>query len=325
MEPLISVIVTVYKVEEFLPLCLESIQGQTYRNLEILLIDDGSPDNCPAICDAYGAKDARIKVIHKKNKGVADTRNVGLDNARGKYLLFIDGDDSVDSRYVEYLYQMLTEKDVDIAACAWQDVRWKEVEQVQSSPLDPEKTIVWNKQEALQAMLYQVPIDCALWAKLYRRELFDGIRMPVGKQYEDMNASYRLFERVQCVSYNPYPGYRYLLRDNGIMRGDFSERKMDLIDFAEELKNTFPSRYPQLENAVWSRFFRANCHIYLQIPGGKTYRKYRKRIEKNIVESRWKVWMDPNARKGTKMAVLCTYLGFPFFRAIKRWKEMGKK
>lgn len=325
MEPLISVIVTVYKVEKFLPLCLESIQGQTYKNLEILLIDDGSPDNCPAICDAYGAKDARIKVIHKKNKGVADTRNVGLDHASGEYLLFIDGDDSVDPGYVEALYRMLAEKDADIAVCAWREVLWKEAKQVPSVFLEPEKTIVWNREEALQALLYQVPIDCALWAKLYRKELFDGIRMPIGKLYEDMNASFRLLERVGRVSYNPYPGYRYLLRDNGIMRGSFSERKMDLIDFADELKERLLPRYPQLENAVWSRFFRANCHIYLQIPEGKTYGEYRKRIEKNLVESRWKVWKDPKARRGTKMAALCTCFGFPFFRALRNRTEMGKR
>lgn len=325
MEHLISVIVPVYNVEKFLPSCIDSILSQTYKKLEILLVDDGSTDACPAICDAYAAKDDRVRVMHKRNSGVSETRNMGLDLARGDYLCFVDADDTIDEGYVENLYQMLREKDADVALCGWHEFFPESGQPFPAVFLDPEETQVWNREQTLKALLYQIPIDCAFWAKLYKRELFEGIRMTPGRVYEDMEAGFQVFERVDLACYNPYKGYRYLLRDNGIIRGDFSERKMDQINFVEEMKERLLPGYPVLEPAIWSRFFRANCHIYLQIPDGPEYGKYRRRIEENIVESRWKVLRDPHARKGTRIAALCTYLGFPFFRSIRGLKKLGKR
>lgn len=325
MEHLISVIVPVYNVEQYLPSCIDSILCQTYKKLEILLVDDGSTDGCPRICDAYAERDERIRVMHKRNGGVAETRNMGLDLAKGSFLCFVDADDSIDESYVETLYRMLRMQDADVAMCGWQEFFPEESRPFPAAVLNPEETVVWDREQTLRALLYQVPVDCAFWAKLYRRELFEGIRMTPGRVYEDMEAGFRVFERVRRACYNPYRGYRYLLRDNGIIRRDFSERKMDQIDFVEEVKERFLPRYPQLEAAVWSRFFRANCHIYLQIPEGAEYGKYRRRIEKNIVESRGKVLRDVHARKGSRIAALCTYLGFPFFRSMRGLKELGKR
>ena len=114
LQPLISVIVPCYNVEEYLPKCIESILNQTYRNLEILLVDDGSPDNCGRICDEYAAKDSRIRIIHKKNGGLSDARNAALDVMTGEYVTFIDSDDYVSDDYVEYLYKIIKESGVKI-------------------------------------------------------------------------------------------------------------------------------------------------------------------------------------------------------------------
>lgn len=325
MDERISIIIPVYQVEEYLPLCLKTVLNQTYKNLEIILVDDGSPDECPRICEECAGKDGRVRVIHKENGGIADARNAALRVASGDYLIFVDSDDYVDIHYVECLYETLKRFDADIAVCAWKGVRPGEEQLRTGRPVGYEAVVCWESQEALMALLYQEPIDTCLWGKIFKRNLFDGIWMPLGRHYEDFPVAYRLFERAGRVCYNPYEGYFYLLRDSGITLGRFSERKMDLIDFADDMKDDLLPRYPQLEAAVWSRYFRANCHIYLQIPGGREYQTYRRRIEKNIRLSRGKVLKDRRARRGTRIAAAATYLGFPIFGALRRWKEMGKK
>lgn len=341
-EELISVIIPVYDVEALLPLCMESVLRQTYRNLEIILVDDESPDGCPALCDAYARRDSRVRVIHKKNGGVADARNAALSWAKGRYLVFVDSDDSADVCCVEYLYRMLKQENADIAVCGWREIMPEQLaapdetgaqppghgKPLRTEPVcmsDPAKTVVWNRKEALEALLYQQPIDTALWGKIFKRELFEGIRLPAGKHYEDFPVSYAVFERCGRVCYNPYPGYWYLQRSTGQTLGRFSERKLDLIDFADALKEEFLPRHPELADAVWSRFFRANCHIYLQIPDGGEYRAYRRRLEANIRQSRRYVLTNPKARRGSRIAAAVTYLGFPALRALRRWKGMGKR
>lgn len=345
----ISIIVPVYKVEEYLPRCLDSILSQTYENLELILVDDGSPDGCGAICDACGEKDSRVMVIHQENGGVARARNAGLAAATGEYLLFIDADDFVTADYVENMVGLIEKNEADIGVCGWVDVRGEKAEAASgrsarepeqnagiygrnvwsAAPaarafMNPQETICWSREEALKALLYQIPIDNALWAKIFRRKLFDGIFMPEGKIYEDFACAYRLLGRAERVAYNPWQGYRYFLRNQGIMRSSFTEKKMDLIDFAEEMRDYLLPRYPQLAPAVWSRFFRANCHIYLQIPAGKAFKACRKRVEANIRLSRGKVLRDKHARRGSRAAALVTYMGFWAFRALQRWKDAGK-
>lgn len=174
-------------------------------------------------------------------------------------------------------------------------------------------------------MLYQTPFDNAVWGKIFRRHLFDEIRMPVGMEYEDFAIVYKVFQLAGKVCYNPYQGYQYVLRQDGITLEEFSAKKMDLIELADQMKEDLMGDYPELRSAVWSRFFRANCHIYLQIPSGKQYQSERKRIEQNICLSRRYVLEDKEARRGTRGAALCTCLGFGFFRNLRKFKGAGKQ
>lgn len=169
MNPLISVIVPVYKVEEYLPQCIESILAQTYRNLEIILIDDGSPDRCPQICDEYARKDPRICVIHQKNQGVSAARNAGLERATGDYIGFVDGDNSISPVMYENLLKLIEQYRVQIAMCRFRKVvsnQFPDDENPQSGILPIEK--------AIAKILIPGYYNCSLWNKLFDCRLFNG-------------------------------------------------------------------------------------------------------------------------------------------------------
>ncbi len=198
-DELISVIIPVYKTEDYLAQCLETVLGQTYRNIEVILVDDGSPDRCPELCDDYAALDARVRVIHKANGGISDARNAGLDAAKGELIAFVDSDDWVDYDFLEVLHGALEACDADIAACGIvkaYDGRYKRRCFFESSK-------VIDGAEAMREILLNVRMSSHTWNKLYRRRLFDGLRFPVGRNYEDIYIMHRIFagaRRVAAVS-----------------------------------------------------------------------------------------------------------------------------
>lgn len=235
----ISVIVPVYRVEPYLRKCLDSIVNQTYQNLEIILVDDGSPDHCGAICEEYAARDKRIKVIHQENGGLSAARNTALEIAGGEYLGFVDSDDWIEPKMFETLLWGIEEKEADIAVCG----RYEEYKD-RRVPFEWPEIRVMEREEALEELLKNERLQNLVWDKLYRRELFEGIRFPVGKTFEDMAVMHRLFlrsERVVCV---PGAMYHYLQRAGGIV-GDISlKNRLNHYEMAqrryEELKGDWP-------------------------------------------------------------------------------------
>ena len=165
--PLVSVIVPVYKVESYLHRCVDCILAQTYANLEIILVDDGSPDNCGKICDEYAQKDKCIKVIHKKNGGLSDARNAGLDIAMGEYITFVDSDDWIHFQYVEILLNNLTKADVDISTCSF--VRTPE-KMLMDSKVSESSYHIYSSEKAIEQTLYQNRLDNSAWGKLYKKD-----------------------------------------------------------------------------------------------------------------------------------------------------------
>lgn len=223
---LISVIVPVYQVENYLNQCIESIIEQTYTNLEIILIDDGSKDCCPQICDDWSIKDKRIKVIHKKNGGLSDARNLGLDIAKGKYIAFIDSDDWVDSRYIELLYNSLINNEADISACSIQKVY--DSDSVDPYNLNPQLQLATPK-EAIKDILYDRRFKTVAWNKLYSKEILAGERFIVGKIHEDEFFSYKVFARAQKLVFVDASLYKYRQRSGSIMSSP-SLNHLDLLD-----------------------------------------------------------------------------------------------
>lgn len=183
-NPLISVIVPIYKVEKYLDKCVQSIVEQTYKNLEIILVDDGSPDNCPKMCDEWAEKDARIKVIHKENGGLSDARNFGVKASNGEYIAFVDSDDYVASNYIEYLYGILADNSADISCCGMVRTENRTTEYYTNDALPPVQLLTGRDAcKKLLGELYLVLVTAC--GRLYRNEIVKKHPFPEGRIHED--------------------------------------------------------------------------------------------------------------------------------------------
>lgn len=319
-KPLVSIVVPVYNVEDYVDFSVRSLVEQTYENIEILLVDDGSTDSSGARCKAWAERDARVHYIYKENGGAASARNAALDVCRGELIAFVDSDDWIDADYLEILYKALITEKADISICGW-----KNETACQNVPSDSVRdTVCYDKTEALNKLFYQEGYDTNMWAKLYRANLFEQIRFPVGNIYEDIAIIYKVFEKVSKVVYTDYNGYHYLLRDTGTTLKKFSKKKMDLIDVADEMEAYILDCYPEVSAAMKSKYVRANFHIYLQIPRVVEYEQERNRIECNINKYRKSVLKDKRTRKGTKVALLLSGISYKLFYGLKNWKQLGK-
>lgn len=224
---LISVIVPVYKVEPYLDRCVQSIVDQTYQNLEIILVDDGSPDNCPAMCDAWAEKDSRIKVIHKENGGLSDARNAGMAIASGEYMGFVDSDDFIAPEMYRLLYERMIADGSDIAACGVEMI-WEDG--TPSRPLTRSGQCVLNRNEAMEAIITESWLKQPVWYKLYKSDLICDIPFPVGKYHEDVFWSWQAIAKAQQISVFDTPCYFYLQRNSSIMGESYSLRRLDAIE-----------------------------------------------------------------------------------------------
>lgn len=227
-NPLITVIVPVYKVEPYLQKCVDSIINQTYTNLEIILIDDGSPDRCPIICDEYAQKDNRIKVIHQKNSGLAQVRNIGIDNAQGEYITFIDSDDFVTPNYVELLYKGLNKFNAEMSIASLyiyrEDAKFE-------MPTESDAFFEISKEKCIEqyTSIKTNPFISA-WNKLYKRELFSSIRYPNGKLYEDAFTTYKLIDKAKKIVFTPSKLYFYRINPQSILGQSFNEKHIEMVE-----------------------------------------------------------------------------------------------
>jgi len=258
MKELISVIIPVYRVEAYLNRCVDSVLAQTYTNMEIILVDDGSPDNCPAICDAYAQQDARVKVIHQENAGLSGARNAGIDIAKGAFLAFVDSDDYLASDFLEKLYTACVETGSDMSVCRWEYVRGEAI---------PEKgtgeTVLFTGRE-MQANQY-IPDGAyfvVAWNKLYRRELFWEIRYPQGQIHEDEATTYRIYDMVKQAAYVDRSLYGYFVAPSSITRG-FNPKRLDWVRaVAERIDFYEQKQYTELMVPALQAFADGSIDIY---------------------------------------------------------------
>lgn len=248
MKPLISIIVPVYKVEAYLQKCLDSIVNQTYQNLEIILVDDGSPDNCGVICDEYAGKDGRIKVIHKENGGLSSARNAALKIAAGDYIGFVDSDDWVEPDMFGYLSEGMQKHKADIAVCGRIEVY-----------TDRQKWIGWpeervlNREQAIGILLEDTRMQNYVCDKLWKRELFQGIEFPEGRSFEDIATTYRLFEKADTILCLPDCKYFYLQRSDGIVHSRSLDNEINYHYAVREQYLNLKDRYPQFQERMTNR------------------------------------------------------------------------
>lgn len=230
-EPLISVIVPIYKVERYLNACVDSIVNQTYSNLEIILVDDGSPDRCPEICDEYARHDNRIKVIHQENGGLSAARNSGIDVARGEFLTFIDSDDFVAKNYVELLYDGMLKFDADISIASFCTFTKEDELEIQSNELpffEITRDECFRRYGSLNAEL-SMPFISAC-NKLYKKDFFASIRFPIGKLYEDAFTTYKIIDKAKKIVFTPSKLYFYRINPQSILGQSFREKHLEMVD-----------------------------------------------------------------------------------------------
>ena len=259
---LISVIVPVYKVEKYLDRCVQSIVDQTYRNLEIILVDDGSPDRCPAMCDAWAEKDSRIKVIHKENGGVSSARNMGMKAANGKYVCFVDSDDWVDLRYVEILYGVAEAHYADIAVC--KTICLGNTDPEPPAYLGAPTVRIGNAEEVMESLVYGGEYRGTPCDKLYRKEMVCGVNFPIGYRHEDEFFAHRVALRVKRVVYVDAPLYVYCQINSSFMH-EFTMGRLDVLEAFLERMDILAQEYPELY-PVWKVKFCNTCvNIYAEM------------------------------------------------------------
>lgn len=254
MSEKISVIVPVYKVEPYLRRCVDSVLAQSYRNLEIILVDDGSPDACGEICNEYAKRDSRITVIHKANGGLSDARNAGLDIMAGKYVAFVDSDDWIEPQMYETLLTQLKQFDADMAFGGVAD----ELEQngsVSTTKISNYGDIPFaeNNVEAMRRYFHG---SWAAWDKLYKAELFENIRYPVGEINEDEAIVLRLLAKCTRVCYTSEVFYHYMKRpgSGSITASDFSPQKLAWQKHCAANLKFVQENYPELEADAAARY-----------------------------------------------------------------------
>ena len=238
--PLISVIVPVYKVEKHLDRCVQSIVDQTYRNLEIILVDDGSPDNCPAICDAWAEKDNRIKVIHKENGGLSDARNAGLAVAAGEYVSFIDSDDWVDRSFMETLLDLSVRTGADIAECNFIKTSGSTEARTTSDAVT-----VCTTEEALEKHIKTEMFKQVVWNKLYRRNVINAV-FEKGKYHEDEFWTYQIIANCGKLAHIDRILYFYFQREDSIMGEGYSIKRLDAVEAKLRRNDFIKMNYPNL-------------------------------------------------------------------------------
>lgn len=226
---LISIIVPVYKVERYLKKCLDSLIKQTYRNIEIILVDDGSPDSCPQLCDKYAQNDSRIKVIHKQNGGLSSARNAGLKIVSGDFVSFVDSDDWVNDNYIETLYLTQNKFDADLVIAEHQNVY--EERTCSKSARQNNFTEKINRKESLKRLFCENnPSYTVAWGKLYRKQLLENFYFPNGKFHEDEFTTFLLFHKTNNICYTNAALYNYRQRTDNITS---TQHPLDLLEAFE--------------------------------------------------------------------------------------------
>ena len=306
MKPLISIIVPVYNIKKYIKNCLDSLLSQTYQNLEILLIDDGSTDGSGELCDELQKNDSHIKVFHTKNSGLSAARNFGLKNATGDFAVFVDGDDMVEKEYVEYLYNLLTKYSADMSICSFKT----KTETDEKSFAKNAREALFDTETCLEKMLLEDGFNVSACGKLFPKKLFKYLNFPVGKLHEDVGTTYLPILHSQKIAFGPEPNYIYFQRGSSITH-NFSTKKLDLIDLTNKMCDEIDQKFPNLKDATNLRRMHARFSILRQLPASE--KELATEISNYLKSHKDFVLKNQKAGKRDKLAMYSLLLGQNFF------------
>lgn len=284
-KPLISVIIPVYNVQDYLERCLNSVINQTYKNIEIILVNDGSKDNSQSICENYLKKYKNIRIINQENKGLSAARNIGVECSMGEYIVFIDSDDYVDTNYVEYLYKLLVDNEADISAISPIIVYDNAVNK---EAIYDKRTMVYEDMEkCLSDVLYGKPFGVSAHNKLYKKELIMNNPYPVGLYHEDELTTYKVIEKCNKVVFGYSKLYYYYQRDDSIMNCKINDVGLKSLEYINDNCLLLQNKYPRLKNAAIARNIITNEQYIQKIFKSNhfdvvNYEKIKKHILKNM-------------------------------------------
>ena len=285
MKSIISIIVAAYNIEELIGKCIESLCEQTYRDVEILLIDDGSTDRTGEICDKYAETDQRIRCFHKENRGLSSTRNYGIEKAKGTYVTFVDGDDWVSRDYIELLYQNLTRENADLSIIGYSLI-WGNGSVLKKTNEDD--YLVLNTRDAIHELFVQQRVTCMSCSKLYRIELFNDISFPEGEVFEDTAIALDIFKKCKTVVYSGKSAYYYYQRDNSIVNSRFNPAKMALLRNGEKMIEYSESQGGVFNEEVHAYYLSSAMMLMMQVYGDPDvkYNREKKEIQKKIIKNK---------------------------------------
>lgn len=316
---MISVIIPVYNVEKYLEKCINSVLNQSYEDFEIILVDDGSTDNSGVICDKY-SEIKKVKVIHKENGGLADARNVGIDNSNGEYITFLDSDDYIKNDYLNSLYSIAIETKSDIVISKFKN--FYEGQEFSEDEKKDFKCSVVSKEECYRKMLLQDEIDVSATAKLYARYIFDNVRFIKRQLYEDINIVDQIIEKSKSIAITDYEGYYYLQRKGSIMYGNFSMSRMSLIEATERLLKLMQSKYPVNIDAAKYRYIYCTFHLLGRSIMDDDYNEVSKQLRQRIMNEKKFIFKSGLCHKKEIVATVILMLGLPVYKwAWKRYKS----
>lgn len=311
---LISIIVPVYNVEQYLEKCVSSIINQTYKNLEIILVDDGATDNSGKICDELAKLDNRIKVYHKENGGLSDARNYGVEKATGEYIGFVDSDDYIDPEMYEKLYEAIKKEDVDVAECSLKVIYPGKIELF----TDEKYYKVLGKMEYLEEYLTIKKVFGSVWTKLIKSDVAKKLVFPKGKLYEDTYYAYDLINIVNSFVLIDNPLYNYLMRENSITNSKFNPRIFDLIEIVEKFYKMTYKNYPSLKEAADCRKMYAYFSVLNSIVCEDDYKnnKYYLQVISYFKENYIELLKNKHITRNRKLSIILIKLNIVLYRRV---------
>ena len=318
----VSMIIPVYKVEKYLRQCLDSVVAQTYHNLEVILVDDGSPDRCGEICDEYARKYEQFRVIHQKNQGQAAARNHAVQLASGVFIVFVDSDDLIVADHVEHLVAIQQKYDADLVIAG--GIYWYENTPLPTIPPPKDVDRIVSAEEALSRMNYNRGMGAMPWAKLYQRDLLLAHPYPEGRIYEYLATTYKIVGDSKRIAYSRQIIYYWRQREGSTMHMKFDERQMAGIDAAKEQLAYMQERYPSVVPAAKARYMGKIVELMGIAMNSENSREIYKRL-RTIMYYYKDVMADPKMKKSQKVRLFAMKCGYPLTNIVFRMHDKLKE